>query len=92
MSDWDAGEFGHMDFEGICHSISIILNAIARLSTNLDPQNYDLLNMGPREHVVGEVHYGDWGEEEEEMELGLQTPVKIVCHCRSFAVSLLFIF
>ena len=62
MSNWD-GELGCMDFEGICLSISI-LKAIAQLSTNHDPQNYDLSNMGPAgEHVVGEVHYGDWGEE-----------------------------
>ncbi len=62
MSNWD-GELGHMDFEGICLRISI-LKAIARLSTNHDPQNYDLSNMGPGgEHVVGAVHYGDWGEE-----------------------------
>ncbi len=42
--------YGH--FEGICHSIH---NAIARLSMNLDPQNYDHMNIGPVEDVVGEV-------------------------------------
>ena len=43
--------YGH--FEGICHSIH---NAFARLSMNLDPQNYDLMNIGrPVEDVVGEV-------------------------------------
>jgi hypothetical protein len=30
--------------------------------------------MGPREDIVGEVYHGDRGEEEE-MELGWQTPV-----------------
>jgi hypothetical protein len=48
---WKDGDvYGH--FEGICHSIH---NAIAQLSMNLDPQNYDLMNIGPVEDVVGEV-------------------------------------
>ncbi len=41
---------------------------------NLDPRNYDISNMGPREDVVGEIYRGDSGEEEE-MELGQMTPV-----------------
>jgi len=36
-----------------------IPNSIARLSTNLDPRNYDLSNMGPGEDVVGEIYHGD---------------------------------
>ena len=48
LGNWDV--YGH--FEGICHSIH---NAIAQLSMNLDPQNYDLMNIGPVEDVVGEV-------------------------------------
>ena len=43
--------YGH--FEGIHHSIH---NAFARLSMNLDPQNYDIMNIGrPVKDVVGEV-------------------------------------
>ena len=71
------GEMGRMDFDGLCESIP---NSIARLSTNLDPRNYDISNMGPGEDVVGEIYHGDRGgeeeEEEEDMEHGqLMTPV-----------------
>ena len=45
-----------------------IPNSIERLSTNLDPCNYDISNMGPREDVVGEIYHGDRGGEEEEEE------------------------
>ena len=41
-----------MDFDGLGESIP---NSIVRLSTNLDPRNYDLSNMGPGEEVVGEI-------------------------------------
>ena len=55
----------------------LIPNAIARLSTNLDPQNYDLSNMGPGDDVVGELACGDNGdqEEKEEIALGQMLPV-----------------
>ena len=56
---------GRMDFDGICESIP---NSIARLSSNLDPRNYDISNMGPGEDVVGEIYHGDRGGEEEEEE------------------------
>jgi hypothetical protein len=49
-----------MDFDGLSESIP---NAIAQLSTNLDPCNYDLSDMGPGEDVVGEIYNGDRGEE-----------------------------
>ena len=73
VSDQD-GELGQMDFNGLRVSIP---NSIARLSTNLDPHNYDLSNMGPGEDVVGKIARGDSGEkeEEEEIELGQMTPV-----------------
>jgi len=70
VSDWD-GELGQMDFDGLVESIP---NSIARLSTNLDPCNYDLSNMGPGEDVVGEICHGDRGEEEE-IEHGVMTCV-----------------
>ena len=47
-SDW-TGEMGNHDFEGIDAEIP---NAIARLSTNLEPRNYDLSGMGPGEDEV----------------------------------------
>ncbi len=41
---------GDLDFEGIREEVP---NAIARLSTNLDPCNYDLSGMGPGEDITG---------------------------------------
>ncbi len=67
VSDWE-GELGQMDFNGLRESIP---NVIAQLSTNLDPQNYDLSNTGPGEDVVGELACGDRGEQEEEEEIVL---------------------
>ena len=49
--------------------------SIARLGTNLDPRNFDLSNMGPREDVVGEIYHGDRGEEEDMEHDDLMTPV-----------------
>ena len=60
-----------MDFNGLRVSIP---NLIAQLSTNLDPCNYDLSNMGPREDIVGKISCGD-SREEEEIELDQMTPV-----------------
>ena len=71
VSDWD-GELGRNDFDGLRESIP---NSVARLSTNLDPHNYDLSNMGPGEDVVGEIYRGDNGEKEEEIELDQMTHV-----------------
>ena len=70
VSDWD-GELGQMDFDGLREFIP---NSIARLSTSVNPCNYDLSNMGPGEDVVGEIYHGDSGEEEA-IELGEMTPV-----------------
>ncbi|KAL7544914.1 hypothetical protein ACHAWF_009079 [Thalassiosira exigua] len=50
-SDW-TGEMGKHDFEGIDEEVP---NAIARLSANLDPRNYDLSGMGPGDDVLN-VH------------------------------------
>jgi hypothetical protein len=63
---------GRNDFDGLRESIP---NSIVRLSTNLDPRNYDTSNMGPGEDVVGEIYRGDKGEKEEEIELGQMTHV-----------------
>ncbi len=46
VSDWD-GPMGDNDFAGGLREG--IPNSIARLSTNLDPRNYDLSGMGPGE-------------------------------------------
>ena len=61
-----------MDFDGLVESIP---NSIAQLSTNLDPRNYGLSNMGPGEDVVGEICHGDRGEEEEIAEHDVMMPV-----------------
>ncbi len=42
-SDWK-GTMGDMDFKGLHDGVA---HTIARLSTNLNPQNYDTLGMGP---------------------------------------------
>jgi hypothetical protein len=96
VSDWD-GEMGRMDFDGLCESIP---NSIARLSSNLDPRNYDISNMGPGEDVVGEIYHGDRGGEDEEdedcMEHGqLMTPVNsmsLVYFRRQLIVHFLIMF
>ncbi len=61
-SDWE-GPMGESDFNGLHEEIPY---SIARLSTNLDPRNYDLSGMGPREDVVGNAGIDD------EREVGLQ--------------------
>ena len=48
-SDW-TGSMGEHDFEGVSSEIP---NAIARLSTNLDPRNYDISGMGPGSDDIG---------------------------------------
>ena len=70
VSNWD-GDLGWMDFDELGETIP---NLIARLSTNLDPRNYNLSNMGPGQNIVGEIYHGDCGEDEEDMELGLMAP------------------
>ena len=49
-SDWE-GPLGDLDFDGVREEIP---TAISYLSTNLDPQNYDLSGMGPGEDITGE--------------------------------------
>jgi len=49
-SDW-TGPLGDLDFEGVREEVP---NAIARLSTNLDPHNYDLSGVGPGEDITGD--------------------------------------
>ena len=50
-SDWD-GEMGSLDFDGVRVEVP---NALARLSSNLDPRNYDSSGMGPGLDVVEET-------------------------------------
>jgi hypothetical protein len=50
-SDWD-GDMGCLDFEGILVEVP---NTLARLSTNLDPRNYDSLGVCPGLDVVEET-------------------------------------
>jgi hypothetical protein len=70
VSNYD-GELGQMNFGGLRESIP---NLIARISINLDPHNYDLSDMRPGKDVVGEVYLGDRCKEEE-IDIGIQTPV-----------------
>ena len=50
-SDWD-GEMGSLEFDGVRVAVP---NALARLSRNLDPRNYDSSGMGPGLDVVEET-------------------------------------
>ncbi len=50
VSDWD-GEVGCLDFEGVRVEVP---NALACLSVNLDPQNYDSSGLGPGLDVIAE--------------------------------------
>jgi hypothetical protein len=50
-SDWE-GEMGSLDFDGVKDAVPI---ALARLSRNLDPRNYDSSGMGPGLDVVEET-------------------------------------
>jgi hypothetical protein len=50
-SNWD-GDMGCLDFEGILVEVP---NALARLSTNLDPRNYDSSGVSPGLDVVEEM-------------------------------------
>jgi hypothetical protein len=50
-SNWD-GEMGSFEFDGVRVDVP---NALARLSRNLDPQNYDYSGMGPGLDVYEET-------------------------------------
>ncbi len=51
VSDWE-GELGGIEFDGIHKDIP---NALARLSENLNPRNYDSSGLGPGLDVIGET-------------------------------------
>jgi hypothetical protein len=70
LSNWE-GEMGSLDFDGLSSSIP---NAISRLSTNLDPRNYNQSGMGPGEDVVGECNDNDRGLDDGIV--GFETAVK----------------
>ncbi len=70
LSNWE-GELGGLDFDGLPSSIP---NAIARLSTNLDPCKYDESGMGLGEDVVGECNANDRGQDDGIV--GFETSVK----------------
>jgi hypothetical protein len=57
LSNWE-GDMCGLDFDGLLSSIP---NAVAKLSTNLDPHNYDQSGMGPGEDVVVECNDNDRG-------------------------------
>ena len=76
---WLGGWLGMYGLWGV--TSQSIPNAIAWLSTNLDPQNYDLSDMGPGANVVGEVYLGDVGVEEDE---GISTSTSVNSMSRAF--------
>ncbi len=50
VSEWE-GDIGCLDFEGVGVEVP---NALACLSANLDPQNYDSSGLGPGSDVIAE--------------------------------------
>ena len=70
-SDWD-GPMGRSDFEGVREDIPY---SIARLSTNLDPRNYDLSGMGPGVDVVGGINDFAARESEERVRQQLRSSI-----------------
>jgi len=81
-SDWD-GEMGCLDFDGIRVEVP---NALAHLSTNLDPRNYDSSGLGPGLDMVDEMRTmmnRDFGESEEtttrEMTIGEERVRDMCC-------------
>ncbi len=52
VSEWE-GDFGCLDYEGVPVEVP---NALARLSANLDPCNFDLSGLGPGSDVMAENH------------------------------------
>ncbi len=63
-SNWN-GDMGVLDYDGIRVDVP---NALAHLSTNLDPRNYDLPGLGPGLDVVYETRTlmnREFGESEE---------------------------
>ncbi len=50
MSEWE-GDIGCLDFKGVQVEVP---NALACLSANLDPQNYDSSGLGPGSDVIAE--------------------------------------
>ena len=49
-SEWE-GDLGCLDYEGVPVEVP---NALARLSANLDPRNFDLSGVGPGSDVMAE--------------------------------------
>jgi hypothetical protein len=49
-SEWE-GDLGCLDFEGVPVEVP---NALAQLSANLDPRNFDSLGVGPGSDVMAE--------------------------------------
>ncbi len=52
VSEWE-GDLGCLDYEGVPVEVP---NALARLSANLDPRNFDSSDLGPGSDVMAENH------------------------------------
>jgi len=85
-SEWD-GEMGCLDFYGIRVDIP---NALARLSTNLDPRNYDSTGLGPGLDVVDETRIMmncDFGEREEDTTREIEVGGDRVRHVQNLSLA-----
>jgi hypothetical protein len=85
-SEWD-GEMGALDYDGIRVDVP---NALARLSTNLDPRNYDSTGLGPGLDVVDETRImmnRDFGEREEDITREIEIGEDRVRHVRHLSLA-----
>ena len=85
-SKWD-GEMGCLDFDGIGVEVP---NALACLSANLDPRNYDSSGLGPGLHVIDETRTmmnQDFGESEETTTREMAIGKERVRHVRHLSLA-----
>ena len=85
-SEWD-GEMGCLEYEGVRVDVP---NALARLSTNLDPRNYDSTGLGPGLDVVDETRTlmnRDFGEREEDISREIEIGGDRVRHVRHLSLA-----
>ena len=85
-SKWD-GEMGSLDYDGVRVDVP---NALARLSTNLDPRHYDSTGLGPGLDVVDEtrtIMNCDFGEREEDTTQEIEIGGDRVRHVRHLSLA-----
>jgi hypothetical protein len=86
-SEWE-GEMGCLlEYEGVRVDVP---NALARLSTNLDPRNYDSTGLGPGLDLVDEtrtIMNRDFGEREDDITREIEIGGDRVRHVRHLSLA-----